>query len=64
MYICVRLNGPGNVLVSGSADVYQMFQSREYCSNDITMPWKLVNLSSSDMLSQASSGSHTHGLSI
>jgi len=51
-------------LVSGSADVYQMFQSREYCSKDMTMPWKLVSLSSSLTLSHEGSGSHTHGLSI
>lgn len=45
--------------------VYQTFQSRGYCSNEVMIPWKLVSLSSSVMLSQAASVSHpVHGLSI
>lgn len=56
---------PGRGAVSGWAAVYQMFQSRGYCSKEVMMPWKLVSFSSSVMLSQATSPSHPeHGLSI
>ena len=45
--------------------VYQTFQSRGYCSNEVMIPWKLVSLSNSVILSQAPSVSHpVHGLSI
>lgn len=58
-------NQPGKDVFSGSADVYHMFQSRGYCSKDVMMPWKLVNLSNSVMLSQESSDNQVvHGLSI
>ena len=35
---------PGSGVFSGSALVYQIFQSLGYCSNDVTTPWKLGSL--------------------
>ena len=35
---------PGREALSGSELVYQRFQSRGYCSNEATMPWKFGNL--------------------
>lgn len=56
---------PGRPVVSGVGEVYQMFQSRGYCSKEVMMPWKLVSLSSSVMLSHALSDSQpVQGLSI
>ena len=35
---------PGSPVFSGSALVYHTFQSLGYCSNDVTIPWKLGSL--------------------
>ena len=56
---------PGSAVFSGSFEVYQIFQSLGYCSNDVMIPWKLVSFSSSVILSQATSPSQPEqGLSI
>ena len=56
---------PGSAAFSGSGLVNHTCQSRGYCSNDVIIPWKLVNLSNSVILSQHESASHCgQGLSI
>ena len=58
-------HSPGRSWPSGAEETYHFCHSREYCSKEDMIPWKLVNLSNSVILSQAGSGSHdVHGLSI